>query len=279
MKLTPNVLKLDWPIVVTRIKRFIKDYMEKSGMKGIVLGVSGGIDSSTTAALASLAIGGENVLALSMPEEETYNPTDLEHTKMLAEKFGFQLETIDISPILKAYYDCLPIYDAKEKRSKGNLKARTRMICLYYYANKLGRIVCGSSDKSETMMGYYTKWGDVAADISPLMDLYKTQVRQLAAYIGVPREIIVKPSTPALWPGHLAEEELGVKYEMLDLILLGLENFLAPEEIAKQLELPLELVLNIKARWLANEHKRRSPLTIKLGYRTTGIDFRLPYTS
>jgi len=153
------------------------------------------------------------------------------------------------------------------------------MICLYYYANKLGRIVCGSSDKSETMMGYYTKWGDVAADISPLMDLYKTQVRQLAAYIGVPREIIVKPSTPALWPGHLAEEELGVKYEMLDLILLGLENFLAPEEIAKQLELPLELVLNIKARWLANEHKRRSPLTIKLGYRTTGIDFRLPYTS
>jgi len=84
MKLTPNVLKLDWPIVVTRIKRFIKDYMEKSGMKGIVLGVSGGIDSSTTAALASLAIGGENVLALSMPEEETYNPTDLEHTKMLA---------------------------------------------------------------------------------------------------------------------------------------------------------------------------------------------------
>jgi NAD+ synthase len=279
LKLSSEALKLDLPLVTARIKRFIKDYIEKSGAKGIVVGVSGGVDSSTTAALASLAIGSEKVLALLMPEEETYNATDIEHVRMLAEKFGFQIETIDISPILRAYYSSLPIYDEKEKRCKGNLKARTRMICLYYYANRLGRIVCGSSDKSETMMGYYTKWGDVAADISPLMDLYKTQVRQLAAYIGVPKEIVTKPSTPALWPGHLAEEELGIKYETLDLILLGLENFLSPEEIASQLNLPLNLVLDIKARWLSNEHKRRAPLTFKLGYRTAGIDFRLPYTS
>ncbi len=110
------------------------------------------------------------------------------------------------------------------------------------------------------------------------MDLYKTQVRQLAAYIGVPDEIIAKPSTPALWPGQSAEEELGIKYETLDLILLGLENFLAPEEIARQVKLPLKTVLDTEARWLANEHKRRAPLTIKLGYRTAGMDFRLPYT-
>jgi len=278
LKLSPNALELDWSLVATRIKRFIKDYVEKSGTKGIVLGASGGIDSSTTAALASLAIGGKKVLALSMPEEETYSPTDIKHSKKLAEKFGFQVEIIDISPILKAQYDSLPIYDAEEKRSRGNLKVRTRMICLYYYANRLGRIVCGSSDKSETMMGYFTKWGDVAADIIPLMDLYKTQVRQLAAHIGVPNEIIAKPSTPALWPGHLAEEELGIKYEILDLILLGLENFLAPEEIARQLKISPKLVLDIKERWLANEHKRRMPLTTKLGYRTAGKDFRLPYT-
>ncbi len=277
MKLTPDVLKLDCPPVATRIKRFIKDYTNKSGAKGIVLGVSGGVDSSTAAALASLAIGSKKVLALSMPEEETYNATDIKHIKMLAEKFGFQIETIDISPILRAYYESLPVYDGEEKRSKGNLKARTRMICLYYYANRLGRIVCGSSDKSETMIGYYTKWGDVAADISPLMDLYKTQVKQLALHVEVPEEIIVKPPTPALWPGHLAEEELGIKYEKLDLILLGLENFLTPEEIARQLKLPLKLVQNIKTRWLANEHKRRMPLTVKLGYRTVGKDFRLPH--
>lgn len=278
MKLSPNALKLDWPLVATRIKRFIKDYVDKTGMNGIVLGVSGGIDSSTTAALTSLAIGGKKVLALSMPEEETYNVTDIKHTKMLAEKFGFQMETVDVSPILRAYYDSIPVYDANEKRSKGNLKARTRMICLYYYANRLGRIVCGSSDKSETMVGYFTKWGDVAADISPLMDLYKTQVRQLAAYLEIPKEIIAKPSTPALWPDHFAEEELGIKYEKLDLILLGLENFLTSEEIARQLKMPLNLVLDVKTRWLANEHKRRMPLATKLGYRTAGKDFRLPYT-
>jgi NAD+ synthase len=112
------------------------------------------------------------------------------------------------------------------------------MIVLYYYANKLNRMVCGSSDKSETMMGYFTKWGDVAADISPLMDLYKTQVRQLAAHIGVPAEIVEKPSSPQLWPKQLAETELGMKYEILDLILLGLENFMTPEQIAEQLHLP-----------------------------------------
>jgi NAD+ synthase len=213
-----------------------------------------------------------------MPEEETYNATDIRHAKMAAKKFGFKLETIDITPILKAYYKSLPTYDADDKLSRGNVKARTRMICLYYYANHLCKIVCGCSDKSETMMGYYTKWGDVAADISPLMDLYKTQVRQLAAYIGVPKEIIAKPPSPQLWPGQTAEKELGVKYEVLDLILLGLENFMSPEEIAQQLELSIKLVQTIKDTWLAREHKRRLPLTIKLEHRTIGTDFRLPYT-
>jgi NAD+ synthase len=153
------------------------------------------------------------------------------------------------------------------------------MICLYYYANHQNRIVVGSSDKSETMMGYFTKWGDIAADISPLMDLYKTQVRQLAAHIGVPAEIVKKPPTPQLWPGQLAEDELGIKYETLDLVLLGLENFLTPEEIAEQVNLPAELVAGIKTRWLSKEHKRRAPLTMKTEYRTIGTDFRLPYSA
>ena len=144
--------------------------------------------------------------------------------------------------------------------------------------NTQKRVVVGSSDKSETMMGYFTKWGDVAADISPLMDLYKTQVRKLALHIGVPKEIAMKTSTPALWPGHLAEEELGIKYEILDLILYGLERFMPPEKIAEQLELSVETVNKIKERWIANEHKRRMPLTVKLQYRTIGADFRIPRT-
>jgi len=278
LKLTKDALKLDLPTTTTRTKRFIKDYTQKTKAKGIIIGLSGGIDSSTASALAALAIGSQKVTALNMPEDETYNKTDTQHAKKVAKKFGFKLETINITPILEAYYKSLPIYSQNDKLSKGNLKARTRMICLYYYANKLNKIVCGSSDKSETMMGYFTKWGDVAADISPLMDLYKTQVRQLAAYIGVPPEIIAKPSTPQLWPGQLAEEELGIQYETLDLILLGLENFMTPEEIAAQLKLPNQLVRDIRSRWLAKEHKRRPPLTLKQEFRTIGTDFRLPYT-
>ncbi len=279
MILGKEALKLDLPLATARLKRFIRDYIKRTKAYGVVLGLSGGIDSSTAAALSALAIGSERVLALSLPEKETYNQIDIEHTKMLTEKFGFNLETIEITDILQACYRSIVAFNQNDVTSKGNIKARVRMMCLYYYANHQNRLVIGSSDKSETMMGYFTKWGDVAADISPLMDLYKTQVRQLAAYTGVPKEIITKPSTPQLWPGQLAEEELGIKYETLDLILLGLENFLTPEEIARQLNLPMKFVRGIRDRWLLQEHKRRAPLTLKMAYRTVGTDFRLPYAS
>jgi len=279
MILSQEALKLDLPLTAIRLKRFIKDYVQKTKAKGIVLALSGGIDSSTAAALSALAIGGQKVLALYMPEKETCNSLDVKHARRLAEKFNFNLETIDITNILKAYYTSISAFKPEDLVSKGNIKARARSICVYYYANHQNRIVIGPSDKSETMMGYFTKWGDVAADISPLMDLYKTQVRQLAAHLGVPTEIVEKPSSPQLWPGQLAETELGIKYETLDLILLGLENFMAPEEIAEKLNLPLKQVEAVKTLWLSSEHKRRTPLTMKMGYRTPGIDFRLPYKS
>ncbi|NIR87599.1 NAD+ synthase [Candidatus Bathyarchaeota archaeon] len=278
MRLTSEALRIDLPSVESRIKRFIRNYVQKCGANGVVLGVSGGVDSSTTAAIAALALGGHAVLGIALPEEETHSVADTQHAKLVARKFGFKLETVDISPILRSYYDSLPIYEETDKLSKGNVKARTRMVCLYYYANRLNKLVCGSSDKSETMIGYFTKWGDAAADISPLMDLYKTQVRQLALHIGIPEEIATKPSTPALWPNQLAEEELGIKYENLDLILYGLEHFMTTKDIAEQLNLSAKLVDGVKKRWLDNEHKRRLPLTAKIGYRTVGSDFRLPYT-
>ncbi len=277
LKLTSGALKLDLPSVENRIKRFVKDYVEKCGAEGVVLGVSGGLDSSATAALASLSLGDHKVLGIAMPEEETYDVTDIQHVKLLAKKFGFNLQIVDISSTLKACFQSLPIYDAADKLGKGNVKARIRMVYLFYYANKLNRLVCGASDKSEIMVGYFTKWGDAAADISPIMDLYKTQVRQLALHIGVPAEIVAKPPSPRLWPNQLAEKELGIKYETLDLILFGLEHFMKPKEIAEQLNLPIKLVEDVKRRWLATEHKRRLPLTTKLGYRTVGKDFRLPH--
>jgi NAD+ synthase len=276
VKLTPPVLELNLPEVEKRIRRFIKEYVENAGADGIVLGMSGGIDSGTVAAISSLAIGGSRVTGLMLPEKETYNSKDIDDAKVVAEKFGLETQVCDITPALEGFYETIPIFDQADKLSKGNIKARTRMIYLYYYANKLNKIVCGSSDKSETMMGYFTKWGDVAADISPLMDLYKTQVRKLAEHMGIPPELAAKPSTPALWPNQLAETELGIKYETLDLILFGLERFMTPEEIAQQLSVKKPLVEKVKSRWLAVEHKRRLPLVPKVEYRTVGTDFRLP---
>jgi len=278
LKLTSSTLELDLVEVETKIKRFIRDYLEKSGAKGIVLGLSGGIDSCTASALCALAIGGDKVFGLLMPEQETYNAKDVEHAKLVPNKFGVKTETIDITSTLEAFYNSIPIFEPMDKLCKGNIKARVRMIYWYYYANRRDMLVCGSSDKSETMMGYFTKWGDVAADISPIMDLYKTQVRKLAQHIGIPKEITTKPASPALWPGQLAEQELGVRYEILDLILYGLEHFMETEEIAKQLRVERERVDGIKQRWLHTEHKRRLPLTTKLQYRTVGTDFRLPRT-
>lgn len=279
MELTSAVLDLEWAEVEGRIVRFIKDYVAKSGADGIVLGLSGGIDSCVVGALSALALGEGRVLGLMLPEEEIQSARDIEHATLIARKFGFRTEKIDVTPALRAIYKSIPVFDCSEKVCKGNVKARTRMIYIYYYANKLNLLVCGSSDKSETMMGYFTKWGDVAADISPIMDLYKTQVRKLAGHIGTPKTIIAKPSTPALWPGQTAEGELGIKYEQLDLILYGLEHFMKPADIAEQLNVEEKVVNKIQRRWLSMEHKRRMSLTPKLQYRTIGMDFRIARSS
>ena len=276
MKLDSQVLDSDWSEVERRLTRFIKDYVERSRSKGIVLGLSGGIDSSTAAALSAKAIGGDRVLGLLLPEGETRKPLDIRHARLVSRKFRIKSRTIDITKTLQSFFDSTPIFDPKDKLSKGNVKARIRMVYIYYHANRLNMLTCGSSDKSETMMGYFTKWGDVAADISPMMDLYKTQVRRLSRHIGVPEEIAAKAPSPTLWPGQLAEKDLGLKYEKLDLILYGLEHFMEPIEIARQLHIEKEAVNKVKSKWLAAEHKRRMLLTAKLEYRTVGTDFRLP---
>jgi len=269
-------LEIDFSEAQERICRFIKEYLVNVGAKGIVLGLSGGIDSGTIAALSSLAVGGENVLGLILPERENFNQKDIDDAKVVAAQFHLETQVGDMSSTLSGLYGAIPVFDQSDRLCKGNIKARTRMIYLYYYANKQNRIVCGSSDKSETMMGYFTKWGDAAADIAPIMDLYKTQVRKLALHLGISKELASKPSTPALWPNQTAESELGIDYETLDLILYGLERFMAPEEIINQLAVEKTLVDRVKSRWLANEHKRRMPLAPKIGYRSVGNDFRLP---
>jgi NAD+ synthase len=269
-------LDLDFTEVQNRICRFIKDYVENAGAKGIVLGLSGGVDSAVTAALSSLAIGGENVMALLMPEKETFKQKDLDDAQTIADLFNLKTQTADMTNVLDGFYQSIPAFNEADRLCKGNVKARTRMIFLYYYANQQARIVAGTSDKSETYMGYFTKWGDAAADITPIIDLYKTQVRRLAMHLGIPKELALKPSTPSLWPNQTAEGELEIKYETLDLILYGLERFMKPEEIAEQLQIEQAVVDRVQARILSSEHKRRMPMAPKLGFRTPGNDFRLP---
>lgn len=276
LKLEPSALDLDLAETTRRVTRFIKEYIEGSRTKGVVIGLSGGVDSSTVAALSSRAIGGDRVLGLLLPEEETRSQKDIEDARRVADQFGLKTQLCDITPVLHGLYQAIPVFDPADRTCKGNVKARTRMIVLYYYANKMNRIVCGSSDKSETMMGYFTKWGDGAADMYPIIDLYKTQVRKLAMHLGLPEDLAKKPATPALWPNQLAETELGIKYEKLDLMLFGIEMFMDTKEIATQLEVEEKLVEAVKNRWLGSEHKRRPTMGPKLGFRTVGADFRLP---
>lgn len=275
MHLNPKVLAIDPPATAHKLVTFIQDYVAKAHARGVVLGLSGGLDSATAAALATHALGGKRVLGLYMPEDETASPSDQRHVRLLATKFQFQLTPIDLTAPLHALYHAIPDYDRRDRLSRGNLKARTRMLIWYYYANRHHRLAIASSDKSETLIGYFTKWGDHAADLAPLLDLYKTQVRQLARHLGIPPAIVKKPPTPALWHGQTAEDEIGLKYDTLDLILYGLEHFMPTETIAKQLSQPLTTVTAVKERWLSAEHKRQMPLTPKLAYRTVGHDLRL----
>lgn len=277
VKLSPEVLRIDVLQTDGNITSFVRHYVTEVGASGIVLGISGGIDSATGAAICAKAIGGARVLGLNMPEAETRNDEDIRDAELVAKKFGIGLETVDISQMVRAVFEGVPSFDLGDRLANGNAKARMRMIVLYYYANRTGRLVVGSSDKSEVMLGYFTKWGDYGGDIFPLADLYKTQVRQLAVHLGLPARLAEKPSTPNLWPGQTAKDELGLDYDQLDLALYGLEHFMTVEEIARELGLSTQAVKRIEARWLGSEHKRRPPLCVKLGYRSVGHDFRLPY--
>ena len=261
MKLTPESLELNLPKLERRLVDFIRGYIEKVGAEGVVIGMSGGLDSSTAAALCAKAVGGGRTLGLILPERETWSEVDIDHAKAVAEKFNMPHALVDITPIVQSFYGSIPIYDSADRVSNGNVKARVRMIVLYYYANKLNRLVVGSSDKSEVMLGYFTKWGDYCADISPLTCLFKTQVRLLSEHLGLPKEITAKPPSPSLWPGHLAEEELGLGYDKLDLILYGLEHGMPLEEIARQLQLNIEAVRDVERRSREGEHKRKPPLS------------------
>lgn len=241
--------------VSRKIERFIATYVSNSFAKGVVLGLSGGLDSSVVLRLTVNALSPSRVLGIVMPSDTTPRE-DTDHAIELARSVGIKYHRIDISPLLAKYADMMP----EDKKARGNLMARVRMNILYYYANVNGCIVAGTSDKSELMIGYFTKFGDGAADMLPIADLYKTQVRALAKHMGIPEAITEKKSSPRLWDSHLAEEEIGMDYETIDKILYQLvDKKMKPEEVAKKLGIPPSQVIKVKGMIEKSLHKRMTP--------------------
>ncbi len=267
-----SLLDID-PELVTRILvHFIREEITKVGLQRAVVGVSGGIDSATTCALCARALGPENVLAVRMPYR-TSSPASLEDAMAVIEMLGVQHETVDITPMVEPLFNITPDMD---HRRRGNVMARQRMIVLYDRSAAFEGLVVGTGNKTELLLGYTTLYGDSACAINPLGDLYKRQVRQLAAYLGVPEQIIHKPPTADLWVGQTDEGELGFTYDEADQILYLIYDARWTVEDVIALGFPEALVRGIVERVRRNQYKRMPPVIAKLSQRTVGVDFRYP---
>lgn len=240
-----------------KVRRFISDYLAKSNAKGLVIGLSGGLDSAVCLELCAQAVGAVRVLGLALPSKSTPKG-DVSDAIAHAEKLGVECVVIDITPVMESYTTLLP--DASDK-VKGNLAARIRMAILYYHAAVRGSLVVGTSDRSEILVGYYTKWGDGGSDLMPIAGLYKTEVRELASrHLRIPPVIAEKKSSPRLWPGQMAEDELGIDYDTLDKILhLRVDKKVGARDTAKRLSVTLEQVKKVDLFVKSSEHKRVMP--------------------
>jgi NAD+ synthase len=250
---------------------FLKSQLGAAGVRGAIVGLSGGIDSSLVARLARDAVGPESVLGVLLPDD-SYPKALLEETESYAASLGIETRVVPIGRAEAALRSLLP--ELRDPTDLGNLKARIRMTVWYALARERHRLVVGTGNKSELLLGYFTKYGDGAVDLLPLGDLYKTGVRELAEELDLPRSIRQRPPTAGLWEGQTDEAELGLPYERLDRILFGLERMLPEAEIAERLGEPLEIVRSTAERVRQFRHKRRAPPIPKLSLRTLGLDWR-----
>jgi len=242
----------DYPKINQTIEKYLIEKIEKNHANGVILGLSGGIDSAVLAYLCKNNLK-EKTIAIIMPDTEITPKTETEDAMKMISLTGIEYKLIDINPIVKEY----SMYLEPNEKSKGNLRARIRTNILYYYANAKNYLVLGSSDKSEFMIGYFTKHGDGASDITPIISLYKLQVRGIAKYLGVPDNIISKKSSPHLWKDHEAENELGIPYEEIDSVLYCMyEKKLSVDEIEKITLIEKSTIQKIQELVLNSEHKR-----------------------
>lgn len=240
--------------------------MEESSASGAVIGLSGGIDSTVTAYLAVEAIGHENVLGILLPVQDLTPEQDMTDAADIVNRLGIEHRIIEIDGVLRSFSGSIPDYDAGAVIANGNLIARTRMCLLYYYANLMNRLVIGTGNRTELLLGYATKYGDAGVDMEPLGDLYKTEVCELARFLGVPERIIEKPPSARLWAGQTDEMELGMGYQEIDRILrMLIDEKLNAEEIEVH-GISADAVHDLIDRIRASEHKRCMPPKASMMY-------------
>ena len=267
------------PIIRDIIANSIRSRVEKIGAKGGVVALSGGIDSSLVLKLAKIALG-DNVLALIMPEKGISPEQDIRDAMNLVKKLNVRHRVIDINEAVRWFRSVFPDGDFPEwaqRLALANVKPRIRMIINYIHANLENKIVIGTSNKTELLLGYGTKYGDLAADIYPIGDLYKTQVWQLAEFLDIPTEIIQKAPSAGLWKGQTDEEELGHTYREIDSVLYALvEMELSVREAAEFLGISEDAVNDIYQRVIRNEHKRKIPTITRISSMCLDKDWRYP---
>ena len=250
--ITNEIKEQNYLAITEKIENFLSEQIEKNQSKGVILGLSGGIDSAVIAYICKRKLK-DKTLALSMPDTSITPKLETEDALKMISLTGIEHKLIDIKPIINEY----SMYLEPNEKARGNLRARVRTNMLYYYANAKNYLVLGSSDKSEFNIGYFTKFGDGASDITPIVSLYKLQVREIAKHLGVPENIIAKKSSPHLWKDHEAEKELGISYEEIDSILYCmLEKKLSIDEIEKNTQISRIAIEKIQQLHINSEHKR-----------------------
>jgi NAD+ synthase len=265
-------LELNAPLAEAVLTSFIRDAVETSGTQGVVVGLSGGVDSSLSAALAAQALGPERVHGFLLPYR-TSSPESERDARAVAEHLGIPHRVIDISPMVDAYFEIEP--DAPAER-RGNKMARERMTILFDQAKKLDALVLGTSNKTEILLGYSTVFGDNASSLNPLGDLYKCQIWQLSRHLGLPAQVIDKAPSADLWPGQTDEGELGFSYGTADEVLYLLFDLgLRPEEIAARgyEERVVRRIVSLEQRF---RFKRRLMLIARLSGSAVNLDQEIP---
>ena len=274
--MSPPLPQIDPASALEVITGFIRSQLEQTGFGRLVVGLSGGVDSSTVAFLAARAIGADNLLAVRMPYRSSSPDSEADALRVVT-ALGCQTERVEITPMVEPMLALITGDDeAALQVRRGNVMARQRMIVLYDRSAAFDALVAGTSNKTEALLGYGTLYGDMGAAFAPIGDLYKSQLRAVASELGVPAEILAKPPSADLWPGQTDEAELGASYDALDRVLFALVDRRWSVERCVAEGLDATLVAWVEQRVARNEFKRQTPPVAKVSLRTPGIDHLYP---